>query len=179
MVVGKTKLSHQAGADVLPLRDAFAVLFFLSVGMLFSPSFLLEQPLLILSCLAIVLLAKPITALLVVTLLGYSTYTALVVATALAQVGEFSFILAYAAYGLGLIPSDVTSILIVCAIISISLNPSYFKMIPFLERLLHKCPTIYKLLNYRADHRALRENAKKHSTLQSENNADAVREKLQ
>lgn len=174
MVVGKTKLSHQAGADVLPLRDAFAVLFFLSVGMLFSPSFLLEQPLLILSCLAIVLLAKPIIALLVVTLLGYSTYTALVVATSLAQVGEFSFILAYAAHGLGLIPSDVTSILIVCAIISISLNPSYFKTIPFLERLLHKCPLIYKLLNYRADHRALRENAKKHSTLQSENNADTV-----
>ncbi len=174
MVVGKTKLAHQAGADVLPLRDAFAVLFFLSVGMLFSPSFLLEQPLLILACLAIVLLAKPITALLVVTLLGYSTHTALVVATALAQVGEFSFILAYAAHGLGLIPSDVTSILIVCAIISISLNPSYFKTIPFLEKLLHKHPLIYKLLNYRADNRALQENAKKRALLQNENNADTV-----
>jgi len=174
MVVGKTKVSHQAGADVLPLRDAFAVLFFLSVGMLFSPAFLLEQPALILVCLAIVLVAKPITALVVVTLLGYSTHTALVVATALAQVGEFSFILASAAYALGLIPSDVNSILVVCAIVSISLNPTYFKTIPFWERLLHKSPLIYKFLNFRADHKALRENEKKRAALKGESNVEAV-----
>ena len=171
MVVGKTRVSHQAGADVLPLRDAFAVLFFISVGMLFSPDFLLKEPALVLVCLAIVLFAKPLSALLVVSLLGYSVHTALVVATALAQVGEFSFILASAAYGLGLVPAEINSVLVVCAIISISLNPAYFKTISFWERLLKKYPVIYNLLNYRANQRALRENKKKLAALHHQSNA--------
>ena len=165
MVVGKTKLSHQAGADVLPLRDAFAVLFFVSVGMLFSPGFVLEQPWLILTCLVIVLLAKPLTALLVVCLLGYSVHTALVVSTALAQVGEFSFILASAAYGLGLIPAEINSVMVVCAIVSISLNPAYFKTIAFWERRLRKRAWLYRLLSARADRKALKANAKKRAAL--------------
>ena len=83
MVVGQSALSQQAAADALPLRDAFAVLFFVSVGMLFEPSFLVREPLLLLAGLAVVLIAKPLAALAVVAVLGYSSRTALVVAWAL------------------------------------------------------------------------------------------------
>ncbi len=94
MVVGQSPVSQQAAADALPLRDAFAVLFFVSVGMLFEPAFLLREPMLLLAALGVVLVGKPLAALVVVAVLGYSTRTALVVAVGLAQVGEFSFILA-------------------------------------------------------------------------------------
>ena len=164
MVVGKTKVSHQAGADLLPLRDAFAVLFFISVGMLFDPAFLLEQPGLIISCLAIVLLAKPLIAMVVVVLLGYSARTALTVATSLAQVGEFSFILAQAAFAVGLIPAEVNSVLVVCAIVSISINPGFFQTIPFWEKLMRKNEKVWKFFNYRADRKAKRDNEKKFNT---------------
>ena len=159
MVIGKTKVSHQAGADLLPLRDAFAVLFFLSVGMLFNPSFLLEQPLLIAICLAIVLLLKPLTAMLVVTLLGYSTYTALVVAISLAQVGEFSFILAQQAQYLGIIPESVYNVLVVCGLASITVNPGLFSTIPKIEGALKRREGLWHFLNARAEARALRGNA--------------------
>jgi CPA2 family monovalent cation:H+ antiporter-2 len=93
MVVGQSAVSEQAGADALPLRDAFAVLFFVSVGMLFEPAFVLREPLLLLAALGVVLVGKPLAALAVVAILGHSTRTGLVVALGLAQVGEFSFIL--------------------------------------------------------------------------------------
>jgi CPA2 family monovalent cation:H+ antiporter-2 len=89
MVVGQSKVSHQAAADALPMRDAFAVLFFVSVGMLFDPGFLLEEPGLVAATLVIVLVAKPLVALLLVELMGYSVRTGLVVAVGLAQIGEF------------------------------------------------------------------------------------------
>lgn len=159
MVVGKTKLSHQAGADLLPLKDAFAVLFFLSVGMLFDPVFLVKQPLLALSCLGIVLIAKPLTALVVVSLLGYSARTALTVALGLAQVGEFSFILAQQAQALGMIPGDVYSVLVICALISITLNPGAFRQILRIETRLRSHPRLWRLMNSRADARAAKGNA--------------------
>ncbi len=159
MVIGKTKLSHQAGADLLPLRDAFAVLFFLSVGMLFNPAFLFEKPLLIAACLAIVLLLKPLTAILVVTVLGYSVHTALTVAVGLAQVGEFSFILTQQAQHLGLIPESVYNVLVVCALVSITLNPGLFSTIPKIEAALKKREKLWRVLNARADARALKGNA--------------------
>jgi CPA2 family monovalent cation:H+ antiporter-2 len=90
MVVGQSKLSHQAAADALPLRDAFAVLFFVSVGMLFDAAFLLAHPGFVLGALAIVLGAKPLVAIGLVAMLGYSSRTALTVAIGLAQIGEFS-----------------------------------------------------------------------------------------
>ena len=93
MVVAQSPVSHQAAADALPMRDAFAVLFFVSVGMLFDPAFVLQEPLMILAALGIILLVKPITALIIVGLLGHSVRTALTVALGLAQIGEFSFIL--------------------------------------------------------------------------------------
>ena len=154
MVIGKTKVSHQAGADVLPLRDAFAVLFFISVGMLFRPAFILEQPVLILACLGIVLIAKPLTAALVVLILGYSTSTAMVAAVSLAQIGEFSFILAQAAISLDLIPVDVYNVLVICAIVSIALNPSVFKLVPKMTAFLDHHPKFAHILNARAERRA-------------------------
>src|SRR6476660_127969 len=92
MVVGQSPVSQQAAADALPLRDAFSVLFFASVGMLFDPSFVVHQPGLLIAGLTIVLLAKPLAALLIVALVGYPVRTALTVALGLAQIGEFSFI---------------------------------------------------------------------------------------
>lgn len=156
MVVGKTKVSHQAGADILPLRDAFAVLFFLSVGMLFDPSFFKAQPLLIALCLFIVLVAKPLTAFIVVCVLGYSANTALIVAVSLAQVGEFSFILAQQAQQLGMVPDMVYNVLVVCALVSITLNPGFFRSIPKMEAALRRHTGLWKFVNARADHRAKR-----------------------
>ncbi|MCL2459703.1 MAG: cation:proton antiporter [Desulfobulbus sp.] len=154
IVIGKTKLSHQAGADMLPLRDAFAVLFFLSVGMLFNPAFLLEQPLLIVICLVIVLLLKPLTAVLAVTALGYSTQTALTVAVGLAQVGEFSLILVQQAQHLGVIPEAVYNVLVVCTLVSITVNPGLFSAISKIEAALKKREKLWHFLNARAEAKA-------------------------
>ncbi|MDR1474631.1 MAG: cation:proton antiporter [Endomicrobium sp.] len=148
MVVGKSKLSHQAGADILPLRDAFAVLFFLAVGMLFDFKFLIEYPALILICLIIVLLIKPLTALITVSVLGYSPKTSLTVAAGLAQVGEFSFILAQEAKRLNLAGNEVYNAIVVCSIISITLNPSLFSKIPSLENYLKSKRTLWNILNF-------------------------------
>lgn len=156
MVVGKTKISHQAGADVLPLRDAFAVLFFLSVGMLFEPAFLLREPWLVLTCLVIILVVKPLTTIITVSLIGYPVRTALTVAAGLSQIGEFSFILAQAANGLGLIPADIYSALVVCSLVSISLNPGLFKQLPALERLLAKNKKLWALLTVRSERKFLK-----------------------
>jgi CPA2 family monovalent cation:H+ antiporter-2 len=153
MVVGKSKLSHQAGADILPLRDAFAVLFFLAVGMLFDFKFIVEYPLLICVCLVIVLLVKPLTAILTVSVLGYSVKTSLTVASGLAQVGEFSFILAQEAKRLNLAGDVVYNTIIVCSIISITLNPSLFKKVPVIEKFLHSRKKLWKVLNFVTDRR--------------------------
>lgn len=151
MVVGKSKVSHQAGADILPLRDAFAVLFFLSVGMLFDWRFVIEYPLLVGTCIGIVLLIKPITALVVVSVLGYSTKTALTVAAGLAQVGEFSFILAQEAKRLSLVTDLVCNSIVICAIVSIILNPSLFKKIPMIKEYLRSNNRIWRILNFSVD----------------------------
>ncbi len=153
MVVGKSKLSHQAGADILPLRDAFAVLFFLAVGMLFDFKFIVEYPLLICVCLVIVLLVKPLTAVFTVSVLGYSVKTALTVASGLAQVGEFSFILAQEAKRLNLAGDVVYNTIVVCSIISITLNPSLFKKVPAIEKFLHSRKKLWKILNFVTDRR--------------------------
>ena len=97
-MVGKSKVSHQAGADILPLKDAFGILFFLAVGMLFNLKFALENATLICTCLVIILFIKPLTAVFTVSMLGYSTRTALTIAVGLSQIGEFSLILAQESY---------------------------------------------------------------------------------
>ena len=154
MVVGKTRVSHQAGADLLPFKDAFAVLFFLSVGMLLDPAFLAAEPLLIALAVFIVLVVKPLTAIFIVSALGYSARTGLIVGISLAQVGEFSFILAQQAHSLNIIGMDVYNVLVVCAIISITINPGLFKCIPAIEGYLKKKPAIWNALNARANAKA-------------------------
>lgn len=150
MVVGKSNVSHQVGAELMPLRDAFAVLFFVSVGMLFNPAFLMERPLVVIVSLLIVVLVKPAVTIIVVALLGYSGTTALTVAASLAQVGEFSFILAQTGYSQGIISQDVYSILIICAMLSIAANPFLMNRVPALEGGLRKRPELWDMLNYRA-----------------------------
>ena len=168
MVVGKSNVSHQAGADLLPLKDAFSVLFFVSVGMLFDPAFILEHPGMVLVCFLIVMLAKPLVAMLMVSLLGYSVRTALTVATGLAQVGEFSFILAQAAEKLSLIPTEVYSILVICCMGSIVINPSLVKRVPVFETALKKHPRLWRILSARAEKRALRGNQVEESVLSAD-----------
>ncbi len=149
MVVGQSPVSQQAAADALPLRDAFAVIFFVSVGMLFDPWFLIQQPLLVLAALGIVLLVKPLAAMLIVGVMGYSLKTALTVAIGLAQIGEFSFILANLGRDHNLLPEEGMSMLVACAIISITINPLLFRKIDSIERLLLNNP-MWKFINRRA-----------------------------
>jgi CPA2 family monovalent cation:H+ antiporter-2 len=158
MVVAQSPVSHQAAADALPLRDAFSVLFFVSVGMLFDPVFLLREPLLILAVLAIILIAKPLSAIVIVTLLGHSARTALTVGLGLAQVGEFSFIVSDLAGKFGLMPEMGNNVLVAAAIISITLNPLLFRGLePILEGLQRR-PRLWSALNGRAERRTTNAN---------------------
>jgi CPA2 family monovalent cation:H+ antiporter-2 len=144
MVVGRSEFSLRAATEALPMRDAFAVLFFVSVGVLFSPADLMESPALIAATLAIILLGKPLAALTIVLLLKYPLRTAVSVAVALAQVGEFSFILATAGRNLGVLDDLATNAIIAAAVISISLNPILYRLIdtiePWLQRVLKTAP---------------------------------------
>lgn len=159
MVVGKSKASHQAGAELIPLRDAFSVLFFLSVGMLFQPSFLLEQPGIVVLSLLIVLLVKPAATIGIVTLLGGTAETSFTVAAGLAQVGEFSFILAQTGLSLGLISQDIYSVLIVCALASIALNPFLMKAVPAALSEAKRAPALWHFLNARGEARSAHQEA--------------------
>lgn len=135
MVLNESELSHRAAHDTLPLRDAFAVLFFVSVGMLFNPMILVEQPLAVLGALVIVVLGKSAAAWLLVTLLGHSRRTALTISVSLAQIGEFAFILAGLGISLNLLSSEGRNLVLAAAILSIMLNPILFSL---LERFLAK-----------------------------------------
>ena len=138
MVVGQSKVSDQAGADVLPMRNVFAVLFFVSVGMLFDWRTIVAAPALLVGVLAIILLVTPAVSLLIVVLSGHSVRTALTVAGGLAQIGEFSFIVANMARGVGLMPDVGHNVVVGAAIISITLNPMVFRWMLSLEpRLAH------------------------------------------
>jgi CPA2 family monovalent cation:H+ antiporter-2 len=150
MVVGQSAVSHQAAADALPLRDAFAVLFFVSVGMLFDPGFVVEEPALMLGATAIVLVAKPLAAVAIVLLLGRPPRTGLTVAVGLAQIGEFSFILAEAGRRLGVLPAEGHSVLVGCALVSIALNPLLFRALDPIEAWLRRHPRLWDLLDRRA-----------------------------
>ena len=139
MVLNESELSHRAAHDTLPLRDAFAVLFFVSVGMLFDPMILIEQPLAVLGALAIIVLGKSIAAWLLVTLLGHSRRTAMTISVSLAQIGEFAFILAGLGISLGMLSDEGRNLVLAAAILSIMLNPILFTI---LERYLDKTETI-------------------------------------
>jgi CPA2 family monovalent cation:H+ antiporter-2 len=124
VVVGETDLSHQAAADALPLRDAFAVLFFVSVGMLVDPAYLVQQPLAILAVLAVVMVATPVASFLLVSLLGHPARMGLTVGAGLGQIGEFAFIVASLALTLGLLPAGGFQLVVASSVASIALNPA-------------------------------------------------------
>lgn len=129
MVMRESEFSHRAAQESLPLRDAFSVLFFVSVGMLFDPSILLQQPAHVLGVVAIIMLGKSIAALVIVLAFRYPLNTALTVSASLAQIGEFSFILAGLGLSLGLLPAEGMSLVLAGALISIALNPLLFALV--------------------------------------------------
>jgi CPA2 family monovalent cation:H+ antiporter-2 len=150
MVVGQSPVSQQAAADALPLRDAFAVLFFVSVGMLFDPTFVFHEPRLLIAGLCIVMMAKPLAALCIVAILGHPLRTALTVALGLAQIGEFSFILSDLGRRYGLLNESAHNLLVACALVSITLNPLLFRSLDSLQRLLQRWPALRRLLDRKA-----------------------------
>ncbi|MGH6864976.1 MAG: YbaL family putative K(+) efflux transporter [Methyloceanibacter sp.] len=129
MILSESALSQQAAQETLPLRDAFAVLFFVSVGMLFDPTIVVREPVPVLATLLIVVLGKSLAAFAIVRLFGYANATALTISASLAQIGEFSFILAGLGVGLALLPEQGRDLILAGAIISILLNPLLFSML--------------------------------------------------
>jgi monovalent cation:H+ antiporter-2, CPA2 family len=134
LVLSGSELSHRAAAESLPLQDAFAVLFFVSVGMLFDPTILLRDPQAVLAVLLVILIGKAIVAFIIVLALGYPISTALMVSASLAQVGEFSFILAGLGMTLGLLPAAGRDFILAGALLSITLNPVAFAAVTPLTR---------------------------------------------
>ena len=126
VVLSESDFSHQAAADSLPLKDAFAVLFFVSVGMLFDPTILVREPLAVLAVVAVIVIGKSLAAFGIVLAFGYPASTALIVSASLAQIGEFSFILAGLGVGLGLLPPEGRDMILAGALLSITINPLVF-----------------------------------------------------
>ena len=133
MVMRESPLSHRAAEESLPFRDSFSVLFFVSVGMLFDPQVLVHEPLHIVAVVAIIVIGKSLAAFVLVLLFGYPLNTALTVSAGLAQIGEFSFILAGLGLSLGILPEEARSLILAGAIISIAVNPLVFHAIEPLQ----------------------------------------------
>jgi monovalent cation:H+ antiporter-2, CPA2 family len=148
-VVSESDMSHQAAADALPLRDAFAVLFFVSVGMLLDPAYVLANPLPIAAVVLLVVVAKSLAAFGIVALFGYPIRTGLTVAAGLAQVGEFSFILGSVGLSLGLLPDEGFQLIVAGALLSIALNPFVFRSIDGLEVRLRRSAALARITERR------------------------------
>jgi CPA2 family monovalent cation:H+ antiporter-2 len=136
LVVGRSEFSLRAASDALPMRDAFAVLFFVSVGMLLDPAQIAASPGLLAMTLAVVLLGKPLVAAVVVLAMRYPVKVALAVAVALAQIGEFSFILTALGRSLGILDAAATNVIVATAIVSIVLNPPLYRLVGPIDRWL-------------------------------------------
>jgi CPA2 family monovalent cation:H+ antiporter-2 len=154
VVLAETELSHQAAENSLPLQDAFAVMFFVSVGMLFDPSVVIERPLELLAVLFVIVVGKSLAAFAIVLAFGYPVRTALTISASLAQIGEFSFILAALGIGLGLLPPDGRDLILAGALLSITFNPFAFGMIAPMTRWLDRHPRVTALLERRNRRRA-------------------------
>ncbi len=128
MILGETQLSRRAAEETLPLRDAFAVLFFVSVGMLFDPKVLVEQPLPLIATVAIIVFGKSFAAYAIVRAFGHPNQTAMTIAVSLAQIGEFSFILAGLGVGLKVMPPEARDLILAGSILSILFNPILFTL---------------------------------------------------
>jgi monovalent cation:H+ antiporter-2, CPA2 family len=151
MVLRESQFSQRAAEETLPLRDAFAVLFFVSVGMLFDPRVLVDEPLRVLTVVGIIVLGKSAAAALLVLLMRYPLNTALTVSASLAQIGEFSFILAGLGMSLGLLPAQGQSLILAGALISIALNPLVFSAIGPLQHWLRERSRLARELERRDD----------------------------
>lgn len=148
VVVSESPLSHQVGADLVPFREAFAVLFFVSIGMLVNPMYLLANLGPVLALTALIVLGKPLITLLLGLVFPWSARTGLIVAAGLSQIGEFSFILGQAGIKLGIINQDQYSLILAGALLSITLNPLMFRLITPAENRLKRIPRLWKLLNH-------------------------------
>jgi CPA2 family monovalent cation:H+ antiporter-2 len=146
MVVGRSDFGLRAATDALPMRDAFAVLFFVSVGMLLDPAFLLKSPGLVAATLAVVVVGTPLAACAVVLLLGRPVRTAVGLGLALGQVGEFSFILANLGKALGALPPDAVEAVVAAAILSISANPLLYRLAGPIDRWVARQPRLARRL---------------------------------
>ena len=151
MMMRESSLSHRAAAESLPLRDAFAVLFFVSVGMLFDPAVILRQPLAVLAVVAVIMFGKTLAAIGLVLLLRYPLNTALTVGASLAQIGEFSFILAGLGVEYGLLPEEGRSLILAGALISIALNPAVFAAVEPAQRWIRARSELARRLEQLAD----------------------------
>lgn len=151
MMMRESEFSHRAAAESLPLRDAFSVLFFVSVGMLFEPAILVTQPGHVLGIVAIIIFGKSLVSFILVLAFRYPLNTALIVSASLAQIGEFSFILAGLGLSLGILPVEGTSLILAAALISIALNPLVFSTIEPLRRWILKRSELARKLEKRDD----------------------------
>ena len=134
MAIGKTEQRKHVSPHLQPLQDTFSVIFFLAVGMLFNPVGIASEWPIFLSVLGIILIIKPLTALIIVLVMKYPFHIALTIAVALAQIGEFSFILVEESTRLNILPDIGYDIIVGCALVSIALNPLLFKILPAQER---------------------------------------------
>jgi monovalent cation:H+ antiporter-2, CPA2 family len=147
VVVNESPLSHQVGADIFPFREAFAVLFFVSIGMLVNPLYLFNNIGYILALTALIVAGKSMLTLLLGLVFPWQAHTALIVGAGLSQIGEFSFILGQAGINLGLLSQDQYSLILAAALLSITINPLMFRLIPPTETFLQKFPWVWRLLD--------------------------------
>src|SRR5215207_1756403 len=150
VVVSESPLSHQVGADVLPFREAFAVLFFVSIGMLVNPNYLLNNIGIILALTSLIVVGKALVTLMLGFLFPWPARTTLVLAAGLSQIGEFSFILGQEGMGLGLLERNQYSLILAGALLSITINPVMFKLISPVENWLQRLPSVWKLFDRHA-----------------------------
>ncbi len=151
MVVKESDFSHRAEEETLPLREIFSILFFVSVGMLFDPRILLEQPLHVLAVVGIIMIGKTIAAMALVLFFRYPINTALTVGASLAQIGEFSFILAALGVSLNLLSLEGQNLILAGALISITLNSFIFSAIEPVQKWIRERSTLARLLERSGD----------------------------
>ena len=147
VVVNESPLSHQVGADVLPFQEAFAVLFFVSIGMLVNPNYIFNNITTILAFTALIVIGKTLVTVLMGFMLPWPAHTTLVLATVLSQIGEFSFILGQEGMALGLLDRDQYSLILTGSLLSITVNPSLLRLIAPAEKWLQKLPAVWRLLD--------------------------------
>ena len=148
VVVNESPLSHQVGADVLPFQETFAVLFFVSIGMLVNPNYIFNHVSTILAFTALIVIGKTLVTMLMGFLLPWSAHITLLLAAALSQIGEFSFILGQEGIELGLLDRDQYSLILAGSLLSITLNPILFRFIAPAERWLQKRRAVWRLLDH-------------------------------